>query len=293
MLSILIPTYNTLCLELVRQLHDEAITLHIPFEIVVADDASDSEISSQNSLISQWKHCRYLALSHNIGPARIRNYLADHAQYDNLLFLDADTLPGSAHFLKNYLQEIVPGTVVCGGFHYQRKKPDPRCALRYYYGIHTEEKSVEERSKQPYACFIGMSFLTDKEVFKRVRFDEQMHFGYEDAYFGYLLQQAHIPIKYIDNPVVHMHTDTSKEYLIKIRNSIHNLSCHIDKQQEHIRLLHWYGKLVRYNLTGFVARLFQLSRKQLEANLTSAHPSLNLFAFYKLGYLCLIRQQKR
>lgn len=273
-------------------LHDEAITLDIPFEIVVADDASDSEISSQNSLISQWTHCRYLALNHNVGPARIRNYLADQAQFDILLFLDADTLPGSDHFLKDYLKAAKPGTVVCGGFHYPRQEPDPRYALRYYYGIHVEEKDADERNKQPYTRFIGMSFLTDKQVFQQVRFDEEMHFGYEDAYFGFLLQQAHIPIEHIHNPVLHLHTDTSEEYLKKIRNSIHNLSCHINKQQEHIRLLQWYNRLVRYNLCDAAARLFQRSRKRMEANLTSAHPSLHLFAFYKLGYLCLIRQKR-
>ena len=39
-LSILIPTYNFACLQLVSNLHKQAMALSIPFEIIISDDAS-------------------------------------------------------------------------------------------------------------------------------------------------------------------------------------------------------------------------------------------------------------
>ena len=42
MLSILIPTYNYVCVKLVSDLQQQAEGLGCPYEILVADDASDS-----------------------------------------------------------------------------------------------------------------------------------------------------------------------------------------------------------------------------------------------------------
>lgn len=291
MLSVLIPTYNAVCTRLVGQLLSEAQTLRVPFEILVADDGSRPEIEMANRTINTWAGCRYLPSAGNIGPARLRNRLAEEARFDYLLFLDADTLPASPSFLAGYLREARPGSVVCGGFRYRREKPSREKALRYYYGIRVEEKEAAERNRQPYARFISMNFLVSREVFQRVRFDESMHFGYEDAYFGVLLEQAGIPLFHISNPVFHLSLDTSAEYLAKIRTSVGNLSQHIDKLRPHIRLLHGYAHVERYGLTGLTACLFRLTRPLLEANLTGNTPSLRLFAFYKLGYLCLIRRQ--
>lgn len=290
MLSVLIPTYNAVCTRLVGQLLSEAQTLRIPFEILVADDGSRPEIEAANQTIDAWAGCRYLPSAGNMGPARLRNRLAEEARFDYLLFLDADTLPASPSFLADYLRKAQRGSVVCGGFCYPREKPLREKALRYYYGIRVEEKGATERNRQPYAQFISMNFMADREVFHRVRFDDTMHFGYEDAYFGVLLEQAGIPLLHISNPVFHLSLDTSTEYLTKIRTSVENLSCHIDKLRPHIRLLHWYTRLEQYGLTGFAASFFHLTRSLMEANLTGSTPSLRLFAFYKLGYLCLIRR---
>ena len=292
MLSILIPTYNTTCVELVRKLHQQALTLEIPFEILVVDDGSIQAVVEINNQITAWKGCRLILLDQNIGPARIRNFLAAQAQYPYLLFLDSDTMPKSDTFLADYMKEAKPGTVTCGGFVYHRQAPSKKCALRYYYGIHTEEKTAEERNRHPHEQFIGMSFLADQAVFIQVHFDETMHFGYEDAYFGILLQQAHIPVRHIENPVYHVSMDSSEAYLAKIRRSVENLSQHMDKMKSHIRLLRWYGQLDKFKLVTLTSLLFSLSQRIIENNLTSPHPNLSLFAFYKLGYLCRLTSRK-
>ena len=180
---------------------------------MAVDDGSRHDIDEINRQISTLSNCSYSSLAENIGPARLRNYLADHAQYQYLLFLDADVLPVCPTFLADYLQAAMPGGIVCGGFCYLRGEPSKQHALRYYYGIYVEEKTSAERNRHPYEQFISMSFLVDQSVFRQVRFDEAMHVGYEDTYFGILLEQKRIPLHHIDNPVYHLSKETSTEYL--------------------------------------------------------------------------------
>ena len=84
MISILIPTYNAVCLPLIEKVHSQAVALQIPFEILLADDASCEDIRQQNRKIAEWQGCRYLQKEENQGPARTRNYLASEAQYPYL-----------------------------------------------------------------------------------------------------------------------------------------------------------------------------------------------------------------
>lgn len=104
MISILIPTYNAVCLSLIEKMYKQAIALRIPFEILLADDASCENIRQQNRKMTEWQGCRYLQQEENQGPARIRNYLASEARYPYLLFLDSDVMPVSDSFLEEYLQ---------------------------------------------------------------------------------------------------------------------------------------------------------------------------------------------
>ncbi len=55
-LSILIPTYNCRCVDLVRALNEQAQRLrNINYEIVVADDGStDERIKTVNACIDVW-----------------------------------------------------------------------------------------------------------------------------------------------------------------------------------------------------------------------------------------------
>ena len=100
MISILIPTYNAVCLSLIEKMYKQAIALRIPFEILLADDASCENIRQQNRKMTEWQGCRYLQQEENQGPARIRNYLASEARYPYLLFLDSDVMPVSDSFLR-------------------------------------------------------------------------------------------------------------------------------------------------------------------------------------------------
>lgn len=286
MISILIPTYNKICVPLVQEMYNQASDLQVPFEILVVDDGSTNDIKEANMAINSLEHCHYILLKENIGPAKIRNFLADQAKYDYLLFMDSDTMPSNKTFLKNYLEKRLKNGIVCGGLAYERRENPQMCYLRYIYGIKVEESNANERNKSPYDKFISMCFLASKEVFKSIRFDDKMHFGYEDAWFGVLLKQASIPIIHIDNPVYHQTTDKAEDYLYKIRISIQNLICHKEKMKNHIRLLQWYEKIEKMHLSSIINLCFQITKPLLVRNLTGKHPSIHLFAFYKIGYLC-------
>ena len=287
MISILIPTHNHICIDLVQAIHLQAGNSHYPFEIIVADDAStDLQAKKANRLIGEMQGCSYIELNQNIGPARIRNFLVSQAKYSYILLMDADTFPAYPRFLTDYIQSARPDSIICGGFVYERTSTPKMCQLRYKYGIRVEETSAQERNRNPYDKFISMCFLADKAVFEQVKFDENMHFGYEDAQFGIQLERANIPIYHIDNPVYHRTTDEATAYLQKIEKSIRNLLPQMETLQTHIRLLSFYRKLHKTGLTIPVSLLFHLIRPLLVRNLTGRHPSLHFFAFYKLGYLC-------
>ena len=82
MLSILIPTRDYTCYQLVADLHEQAEGLGIPYEILVAEDGSRSQVSIiANHKITELSHCRHLVNKENFGPANIRNMLAREAIY--------------------------------------------------------------------------------------------------------------------------------------------------------------------------------------------------------------------
>ena len=99
MLSILIPTYNYDCYDLVKELHRQALECNIEFEIIVADDCSTTKLSKLQ-LIIELSNCHLIKPQQNLGRAKIRNFLADQSQYNHLLFLDSDSFPANDNFLK-------------------------------------------------------------------------------------------------------------------------------------------------------------------------------------------------
>ena len=68
-LSILIPTYNDICVELVDALRRQANSLpNLTFEVLVADDGSTQpDIIEANRAIDSLAHCKYLRRERNEG----------------------------------------------------------------------------------------------------------------------------------------------------------------------------------------------------------------------------------
>lgn len=138
-----------------------------------------------------------------------------------------------------------------------------------------------------------MNFMICRDAFLKVCFDESFHLGYEDTLFGMQLEQAGVEILHIDNVVYHLVEENSEQFLMKIRRAVRNLDGHIDQMHSHVKLLRWYTTVKRLKMVSVVAFLFKHNEKRLVSNLTSQHPSLKLFCFYKLGYLCTFLSEKQ
>lgn len=294
MLSILIPTYNYDCLGLVEELHRQAQTLSFPIEILVADDGSKEELKRNNRKINKLNNCIFIELSENVGRAKIRNFLSGKAQYNLLLFIDSDAGLVSKDFLQDYVAALQSNDVVCGGLIYDRPIPSVQSSLRYYYGIYAEERSARRRNLHPYAQFSSFSFLIKKRTFQRILFDESFtEYGHEDTAFGMELEKSGVKIKHINNPLYHLGLEKNEDFLNKTEKGIETLYRCSDKLSGHVRLLQTYKKIKKYKLQAPLASLFRATKGYLKKNLLSPHPNMKLFALYKLGYLCNLRECKK
>jgi glycosyltransferase involved in cell wall biosynthesis len=302
MLSILIPVYNYNAVNLVHQLHKQAIQTGIPFEILLLDDNSDDtcKCKRDNLILRNLSNITLFELPTKAGRAIARNYLAGQAQYDYLLFIDCDSEPVDDFFIKRYVaycryKEIV----VCGGTAYKRQKPNRNAYLRWIYGMKCETKSAKQRSKSSNTKFSAFNFLISKELFLSIRFNELLrNYGHEDTLFGLELQKRNYTIVHIDNPLYHIGIDSNEVYLEKTRQGVENLKILLEqytnknKLIKNIRLLKYYIFLEKTRMTFVVFFLFRLFRKPMLANFNSRHPNLTLFNLYKLGYLCSLKYKK-
>ena len=93
-------------------------------------------------------------------------------------------------------------------------------------------------------------------------------------------------VLHIENPVWHLVEEDAASFLVKTRRSVKNLLGRERELLPYVRLLRWYNSLKRFHAVALTAFLFRISESLLEKNLTGKHPSLRLFAFYKLGYFC-------
>jgi GT2 family glycosyltransferase len=239
----------------------------------------------------------------NIGRAAIRNKLALEAKGDYFLFIDADVMiPGTADaYITKWLPFIEKSKVICGGTLYHESPPgDPDKLLRWMYGRHREQKSAAERNKHPHAGFSTFNVLIDRNIFSKIRFNEELkQYGHEDTLLGYQLKKAGINVLHIENGLLHEGLETNRDFLIKTRLGIENLSKLYDKVtdkgsfSETVMLLKIYDKLKYFGMTRILAAVFIKYRDRMERRLDSGKISLLLFGFYKMSMFCTFREIHR
>lgn len=289
-ISILIPTRNYDCRPLVESLHRQLLQAHVEGEIILGDDSSDPRYAQLYDSLQQEGLIRLVRPTTHLGAGRMRNYLAQQAQGDQLLIIDSDTMPASDSFVVDYLQAAHPDRVVVGGFRYPTERPTSDRLLRYKYGHKVETRSLAERQQASADAFVSMSFLIPRHIFLEEGFPAEMGMGYEDAYFGYRLAERGVAITHIDNPVIHALKETSDQFLDTTERYVENLYRHRALLAPYpIRLLQLYLRLERTRLVPLLGSLAPLLKPLLRRQLTSRHPSLRLFALYKLLHLCSLR----
>lgn len=194
MLSILIPTYNFNVFPLVKELHTQCLKSGILFEIIVLDDAGTLYFK-ENEAINSFSNCSFKANKENIGRSKMRNLLAQKANYKWLLFLDADTIPLKKDFISTYLKYTNDDLkIIYGGITYSSELPDKEKTLRWSYGKKREAIEGKIRNITPYRSFLTLNFLIPKVFFEIVSFNEAIpNIRHEDTLFSFELSKKIFP----------------------------------------------------------------------------------------------------
>lgn len=290
-LSILIPTYNDDCLDLVKELASQAEGTDglSDFEIVVADDCStDRNVLLKNREINSIPHCRMIEQKPNIGRSAIRNLLARSAAYPLLLFVDAGRKIISDNFIHNYL--AVPEKEIIYGGHRIIGNKKGNLRLKYEKNF-TSFHHVENRRKHPFQDFNTSNFLINREIMIRYPLDERFkRYGYEDVLYGKELRRHGFTITHIDNPVGFVRFEDNGTFLKKTEESLRTLSEFSDEIGGYSRLLRIYSMLKRWKLSTLFETLFEKRKEHWRDNLLGKQPSLMVFNLYKLGFFMSIHR---
>lgn len=286
-LSVLIPTYNDICTTLVKalvaQLQQCDVRDH--YEVLVADDgSSNQDIILKNREINQHASCRYIERRQNVGRAAIRNILAREAQYDYLLFIDADMTILSPTFIQRYLDTMQPGKVIYGGYTVTRTL---KGNLRNCYELASlPQHTYLQRQLHPYNDFHTSNFLIPRTLMLAHPFDERfVCYGYEDVFFGKTLLKHAIPILHIDNPLSFDTFEDNPAFISKTQEGIHTLYQFRDDLEGYSGLLHLANRLSRYHLMPLLAKLYTLMGTSLKRYLEQRGGNLRIFKVYKLLFL--------
>jgi len=211
-LSICIPVYNFDMNPLVESLKNQIDKDNLGAEIILIDDASDSEFVEKNKTLES-KTSRFIFLEKNIGRSKIRNLFLNYTQSEFLLFLDCDVKMIHQDFIKNYFSEIEknPETnVFYGGFVVDENQKN----LRNYYSRKREIST--DFGSSDFDTFKTVNFVVKRSVFEKFPFNENLtQYGYEDYVFAKTLEQNSVDYLFMNNPVLHLDDSDNADYLQK------------------------------------------------------------------------------
>lgn len=290
MISILIPTYNHDITQLVCELHKQAASQCVDFEIIVLEDGS-TKFVDQNSTITHLHFCKHIISSENIGRAAARNKLAEYALYDHILFMDCDARVNSIHYVEKYLSFCKEDSIAIGGTSYDPDITNPDFSLRLKYGRLREARDATERSRNNFSTF---NFLISKSIFERVRFDESLKgYGHEDMLFGHLLHELGYEFIQIENPLIHTGLDNNAVFIAKTEEGVRGLMYLYNTNNypflsKESKLLHTFLTIKKLGLNFLLNVIFRVLKRQLKKAISSPNPSLILYDLYKLLYFCHI-----
>lgn len=292
MLSILIPTKDYDCHILVEELHRQGESLGLPYEIIIGEDGTAEENLRLNTMADSLTHCCRIIKKTNIGRAAIRNLLARESRYPNLIFIDCDAVVEKDDFLRLYADALKDYDVVCGALYHANEQPNDECSLRYRYEKEADkQRDAVTRSKAPYDKFTTFNFAIKKDIFTSILFNESItRYGYEDALFGKELERRGIPIRHIDNKLLHSGLESNAVFLAKSEQALATLYS-IEDRMESTPLLATLRKMRALHLENIFMIYWNLRKKSLRKNLLGRKPSLLKFKIYKLGYYISLQRE--
>jgi len=292
-LSILIPVYNRDVTLLVSSLAKLIAQEKIVSEIILLDDASESDIDLLNSKLSEAGFIYYFRNQTNLGRESTRKLLAQKANYSHLLFLDCDVKIANPDFIARYAEQVKMNTAVCtGGLLYDEERPEQcKYKLHWKYG---RERETKVNSGD--GIFLSSNFLMQKELFLNLGLDVSLtQYGHEDTLIGIELEKRKIPILTIDARVVHEGLEENSVFIKKSLIAVKNLIvlekiAGPDLLWKHIRLYRWYKKLSSLYLTVLIEKLEAVFHKLIMKNLHSCNPGLKYFDWMRLAHFIRLKK---
>lgn len=309
-LSILLPSYNNVCVSLVQVLQRQADALRgkldkpFRYEIIVADDCStDAACIDANRVIGNMLHCRYLRMKQNVGRAQIRNVLISESRGDYVLLIDSDLFLCDDNYLYKYatsIADVVYGGTRIGGEGFamvdnEANTENLKGNLRYIY-----EKKAEPshravfRQLRPNQEISVCNLYARRDIMKAHPFDSRFKaYGYEDVLFGKRLAESGIEVTHIDNPVLINEFEPNSVFVKKTEEAILTL-CRFEQDLEgYSNLKTKVTTLGRYIPLSLFRLWHRIMKNKEKRNLTGSKPSLLLFKLYKLGFFLENRKVKK
>lgn len=309
-LSILLPSYNNVCVSLVQVLQRQADALRgkldkpFRYEIIVADDCStDAACIDANRVIGDMLHCRYLRMEQNVGRAQIRNVLISESRGDYVLLIDSDLFLCDDNYLYKYATstaDVVYGGTRIGGEGFamvdnEANTENLKGNLRYIY-----EKKAEPshraafRQLRPNQEISVCNLYARRDIMEAHPFDSRFKaYGYEDVLFGKRLAESGIEVTHIDNPVLINEFESNSVFVKKTEEAIITL-CRFEQDLEgYSNLKTKVSTLGRYIPLSLFRLWHRIMKNKEKRNLTGSKPSLLLFKLYKLGFFLENRKVKK
>lgn len=309
-LSILLPSYNNVCVSLVQVLQRQADALRgkldkpFSYEIIVADDGStDAACIDANRVIGDMLHCRYLRMEQNVGRAQIRNVLISESRGDYVLLIDSDLFLCDDNYLYKYATstaDVVYGGTRIGGEGFamvdnEANTENLKGNLRYIY-----EKKAEPshravfRQLRPNQEISVCNLYARRDIMEAHPFDSRFKaYGYEDVLFGKRLAESGIEVTHIDNPVLINEFESNSVFVKKTEEAILTL-CRFEQDLEgYSNLKTKVTSLGRYIPLSLFRLWHRIMKNKEKRNLTGSKPSLLLFKLYKLGFFLENRMVKK
>lgn len=295
-LSILIPAYNSQCCRLVRDLYDDAIAAGLKaFEIVVAEDGSDDIVilRQHKQAFRQLPSVRHIVRQENVGRSAIRNFLAQEARYEWLLFIDshmsftAASLCDKGSFLRSYLS--VEGELLYGGYVVEASDNRWRTFLRFRYEKASANINVQHFGRcgasNDFSHFHTANFLIRRDIMLAHPFDEKLYrYGYEDDLFGRELSEMGLSLVRVDNPLTFTTFEENAVFVNKTEQALITLHELAGRMEGFSRLLVWCKKMERWHLVTPYLYIYRWRKEKWRATLCGDSPSLLIFQLYKLGF---------
>ena len=290
MVSVLIPVYGEAIDAQLASLAVEIKTRDYPVEVIVCDDASPNP---KRPHYTDYENLgfRFIRLKENLGRSRIRNYLAEQAKYEQLIFIDADCQPILGNFIDNYVLKFKPDVILVGGQLFASEPPSSlNQMLRWNYGTNVEARPLKERTKAPYKSFMANNFSISKSMLKDYPFDENhTGYGHEDTLFGVQLRINNLKVVHIKNPIRHLGNETNEQFLKKTDEGARNLAklYFEGKLDGHVRLVKTYEQLRLAGFAGLTRAILSKRQDGYKKALMKGNANLRKFSLFKLGAFML------